>query len=72
MNHIKYMIARALKGEKIKLNLNDYMENKFQQEFQKPITIRENISHLLKLSFDVSEIGYLAMHIQRVTSGELD
>lgn len=72
MNHIKYMIARALKGEKIKLNLNDYMENKFPQEFQMAITICDNISHLLKLSFDESEIGYLAMHIQRVTSGELD
>ena len=72
MNHIKYMIARALKGEKIKLNLNDYMENKFPQEFQMAITICDNIGHLLKLSFDESEIGYLAMHIQRVTSGELD
>ena len=53
-------------------NLNDYMENKFPQEFQMAISICDNISHLLKLSFDESEIGYLAMHIQRVTSGELD
>lgn len=72
MNHIKFMIARGLKGESIKLNLNDYMESKFPEEFQMAITICDNIGQMLRISFDESEIGYLAMHIQRVTSGELD
>lgn len=30
MNHIRYMVARALSGEKLKVNMNDYMEVKFQ------------------------------------------
>lgn len=72
MNHIRYMIARALHGEKIKLNMNDYMETKFPREFEIAKTICDSIGIKLKCSFDESEIGYLAMHIERVTSGELD
>ena len=29
MNHIRYMVARSIKGEKLKLNMNDYMSVKF-------------------------------------------
>lgn len=72
MNHIKYMIARGIQGEKIKLNLNDYMETKFPLEYNMAVTISNSIEKMLKIKFDSSEIGYLAMHIQRVTSGELD
>lgn len=72
MNHVRYMIARALSGEKIKLNLNDYMETKFPTEFQMATTICNSIGKKLKCKFDDTEIGYLAMHIERVTSGELD
>ena len=31
MNHIRYMVARALSGEKLKVNMNDYMEVKFPE-----------------------------------------
>ncbi len=72
MNHIKYMIARGIQGEKIKLSLNDYMETKFPFEYNMAVTIIENIGKMLNVKFDSSEIGYLAMHIQRVTNGELD
>lgn len=72
MNHIKYMIARGIQGEKIKLNLNDYMETKFPLEYNMAVSISESIGKMLNIKFDSSEIGYLAMHIQRVTSGELD
>ncbi len=33
MNHIRYMVARALSGEKLKVNMNDYMEVKFPESF---------------------------------------
>lgn len=72
MNHVKYMIARILNDEKIKLNMNDYMEVKFPNEFQMAKTICEQIGKNLKREINDAEIGYLAMHIERVTSGELD
>lgn len=33
MNHVRYMIVRALEGEKLKLSLNDYMQVKYPEEF---------------------------------------
>ena len=72
MNHVKYMIARILNGEKIKLNMNDYMSVKFSKEFGIATVICDNMSKNLKREVDDAEIGYLAMHIERVTSGELD
>ena len=33
MNHIRYMVARSIKGEKLKLNMNDYMSVKFPKSF---------------------------------------
>ncbi len=72
MNHVKYMIARILNGEKIKLNMNDYMSVKFSKEFEIATVICDNMSKNLKREVDDAEIGYLAMHIERVTSGELD
>lgn len=72
MNHVKYMIARILNNEKIKLNMNDYMSVKFPKEFEIATVICDKVSQNLKCNIDEAEIGYLAMHIERVTSGELD
>ncbi|MEI3338529.1 MAG: PRD domain-containing protein [Eubacterium sp.] len=72
MNHIRYMVARAISGEKLKVNMNDYMEIKFPRAFQMAKTVCEQIGHSLKCELNDVEIGYLAMHIERVTSSELD
>ena len=72
MNHIRCMVARAIKGEQLKLNMNDYMSVKFPQAFQTAKHICDEISIVLKCPLDEVEIGYLAMHIERVTSDELD
>lgn len=34
MNHIKYMAARMLKGETIKLDMNDYISERFPKSFE--------------------------------------
>lgn len=72
MNHVRYMVARSLNGEKLKVSLNDYMEIKFPEAFRMAETICDEIAQTMKLSFDGVEIGYLAMHIERVLSSELD
>lgn len=72
MNHVKYMVARALQGEDLKLNMNDYMEVKFPDSFSLAMTVCDHLSNNLKVQLKETEIGYLAMHIERVYSGELD
>ncbi|MEE1196664.1 MAG: PRD domain-containing protein [Lachnospiraceae bacterium] len=70
MNHIRYMVARVLNKEQLKLNMNDYMEIKFPKAFQLARYICDEVGLMLKCSIDQVEIGYLAMHIERVTSDE--
>ena len=71
MNHVRYMVARALSGEHLKLNMNDYMEIKFPEAFCVAEKICEEVGHSLKRTLDDAEVGYLAMHIERVTSDEV-
>ena len=72
MNHIRYMVARAISGEQLKVNMNDYMGIKFPQAFQTAKSICERVGKSLKCTLSDAEIGYLAMHIERVTSEELE
>lgn len=68
MNHVRYMAARAIRNEKLKLNMNDYMSVKFPDAFRLASIVCEHLEHYLKKPLDEVEIGYLAMHIQRVTA----
>ncbi len=68
MNHVRYMVARAIKGEKLKLDMNDYMSVKFPDEFRMAATVCGHLGTYLKKPLDDVEIGYLAMHIQRVSA----
>lgn len=72
MNHIRYMVVRALKGEQLKVSMNDYMELKFPQSFQIARTVCDLVGHDLRCQLSEEEIGYLAMHIERVTSAETE
>lgn len=72
MNHIKYMAARMLKGETIKLDMNDYISERFPKSFEIAEGICKKLGRELKKEIKAVEIGYLAMHIERVFSDELD
>lgn len=71
MNHVRFMVARAVSGERLKLNMNDYMEVRFPEAFAVASAVCDEIGRSLKCTLDEVEIGYLAMHIERVTSDEL-
>lgn len=68
MNHIRYMVARSIKGEKLKLNMNDYMSVKFPKSFWMATEVCKQLEKQLYRTspLDEVEIGYLAMHIERV------
>jgi transcriptional antiterminator len=71
MSHIKYMAARTLKGETIKLDMNDYIKERFQKSFEIARDICRKLGSELNKEIKDVEIGYLAMHIERVFSDEL-
>ena len=68
MNHIRYMVARAIKGEKLKLSMNDYMSVKFPNSYGMAKEVCKHLEKQLQPNspLDEDEIGYLAMHIERV------
>lgn len=72
MSHIKYMVARTLKGETIKLDMNDYIKERFHKAFEIAENICRKLGKELKKEIKDVEIGYLAMHIERVFTDELD
>lgn len=72
MSHIKYMAARTLKGEPIKLDMNDYIKERFPKSFEIAEDICRKLGSELNKEIKEVEIGYLAMHIERVFSDELE
>lgn len=72
MNHIRYMVARSIKGEKLKLNMNDYMSVKFPKSYAMAVEVCKQLEKQLHRNspLDEVEIGYLAMHIERVLMDE--
>ncbi len=72
MNHVRYMAARAINGEQLKLNMNDYMKVKFPEAFETAAIVCDELGKSLKCELNEVEIGYLAMHIERVTNDEIN
>jgi transcriptional antiterminator len=72
MNHVRYMIPRILTDEPLKLNLNEYMKMHYPESFQIAEGICQDIEKLLNHKYRPAEIGYLAMHIERVFGNEDD
>ena len=70
MNHIRYMVARAVGGEQLKMNINDYMSVKFPAAFRAAEKICKEMETSLKLPMEDIEIGYLAMHMERMMDRE--
>ena len=66
------MAARAMKGEKLKVNMNDYMGIKFPNAFRIAERVCKQVERNLRCQLSEVEIGYLAMHIERVADEELD
>ncbi|MBO5071114.1 MAG: PRD domain-containing protein [Roseburia sp.] len=72
MNHIKYMAARILNKEALKVNMNRYMEHQFPRSFGIAATVCDHLSEYFHEQLPEIEIGYLAMHIERVLAEEAE
>lgn len=71
MNHVKYMAARGMTGEELKLDMNEYIEKQFPNSFQIADSVCKHLSRALGIELPEIEIGYLAMHIERVCASEV-
>lgn len=71
MNHIRYMVPRIQSGEPLKMDLNDYMKVHYPESYSIAEELCSEIAHTLRKNYQKAEIGYLAMHIQRVTGDEM-
>ena len=70
MSHIRYMLARIRKGEKIPLDVEDYVKGNFPQAYACAETICRRLEKELTMPVRREEIGFLGLHIQRVWGGE--
>ena len=70
MSHIKYMAARLLKGERLSMDVNHIMRASCPRAFDISEEICRQLEHTLGSPVDEAEIGYLAMHVQRVFDTE--
>lgn len=71
MNHIKYMVARIIKRELLHLNMNSYMQSEYPESFAIAENVCRHLGKSIGAEMDETEIGYLAMHIERVCFGNL-
>lgn len=67
MNHVKFMVARALNKESLKVNMNEYVEHNFPRSYELARIVCDRLSQALRVQLEEIEVGYLALHIERVS-----
>jgi transcriptional antiterminator len=70
MNHIRYMVARVQRQEPLKISMNDFVNQNYPEAFVVAERICDELAESLGIDFDENEIGYLAIHIERVKASE--
>ena len=68
---IKYMVARAMTGEDLRINMNEYIESKFPEAYMTAKKVCDMLGKSIGKELDEMEIGYLAMHIERIYREEI-
>lgn len=70
MNHVKFMFARVVTGEVLKLDMNAYIKKSYPQAYTIAEVVCRHIGKALNTTLPDVEIGYLAMHVQRALMEE--
>lgn len=68
MNHIKFLILRLNKDEKLQMDISEFTKDKFPFAYQQATKMCEDLSKVLKKRLPETEIGYLALHLERILS----
>lgn len=70
VSHIRYMLARIRKGEKIPLDVEDYVKEQFPQAYRIADSVCRYLEAQLRLPVRQEETGFLGLHIQRIWNRE--
>lgn len=72
MTHIRYMIARVRKGERVNLDMEDYVKEKFPEAYRLAEKVCVKLEKDLGRKVAAEEAGFLGLHIQRAASAQLE
>ncbi|MEG0273823.1 PRD domain-containing protein [Amedibacillus sp. YH-ame10] len=68
MNHIKFLILRLNTNEKLQMDISEFTKEKFPFAYEKAKDVCEALSKTLSKNLPDNEIGYLALHLERILS----
>ena len=68
MNHIKFLIVRINTGEKLQMDISEFTKDKFPFAYQQAQHMCHSLSKILKKEMPETEVGYLALHLERILS----
>lgn len=66
LSHMRYLIARVRKGERVNLDMEDYAKSNFPDAYAIAGQVCRSMEKELGIAIPQEEIGFLAIHIQRV------
>ena len=68
LSHLYYMIVRNRTGEAVNIDLNDFMEKSYPRAMTIARQMCEYMEKQMECKMDTLEVGYLAIHIQRLSA----
>ena len=68
MNHIKFLILRLSKNEKLQMNISEFTKERFPFAYEQSVKMCNALSKALKKELPEEEVGYLALHLERILS----
>ncbi len=71
LTHMKYLMARIREKEILSLDMGEYTKSHFPYSYDVAEHIIERIARTINQDVPKVEIGYLAMHIERVRQSEM-
>lgn len=72
MNHMKFLLLRLQTNEKLQVDVSDFISVKFPYAYRTAERICKDLSKALKKELCDVEVGYLALHIERIRTSELE
>ncbi|MGL5540801.1 MAG: PRD domain-containing protein [Erysipelotrichaceae bacterium] len=70
ITHLKMLVLRAERKETIDLDFTELIRIKHQQAYEVAQKVRDTLNQELRLQVVENEVGYLAIHIQRILQSE--
>lgn len=68
MNHIKFLILRVNSNEKLQMDISEFTKDKFPFAYEQACNMCDALSKVLKKELPDTEVGYLALHLERILS----